>query len=74
MAFSRLKSAERKAFNPTGCLFAVKLSLYEDEESPYLYKQYFCGMSKKDCLALYCVLEVGDRANLPLPAHEMQQS
>ena len=64
MAFLRLKSAEQKAFDPTGCLLAVKLSLYKDEESPHLYKQYFCGMSKKDFLASYCVLEVGDRANL----------
>eukprot|EP00957_Ditylum_brightwellii_P137593 10489739-Ditylum_brightwellii.AAC.1 len=63
-AFSRLKSTEQKAFNSTGCLLAIKLSLYKDEESPYLYKQYFHGMLKKDFLALYCVLKVGDRADL----------
>eukprot|EP00957_Ditylum_brightwellii_P149660 11396554-Ditylum_brightwellii.AAC.1 len=63
-AFSRLKSAEQKAFDPTGFLLAVKLSLYKDEESPYVYKQYFHGVLKKDFLASYCVLEVGDRANI----------
>eukprot|EP00957_Ditylum_brightwellii_P028301 2137788-Ditylum_brightwellii.AAC.1 len=34
-AFSRLKIAEQKAFDPTGCILVVKLSLYKDEESPY---------------------------------------
>ena len=62
-AFSNLTVDQRKSFDPKGYLLAVKLSLYKDEESLYLYKQYFCGMSK----TIFCqctVLEVGDRENL----------
>ena len=62
--FSALSTSQQKAFYPKGCLIAVKLSLYEDDDSPYLYKQYFCGMSKKEFLSTYCVLEVGDQVNL----------
>eukprot|EP00957_Ditylum_brightwellii_P183674 13990144-Ditylum_brightwellii.AAC.1 len=63
-AFSNLTVAQRKSFDPKKYLLAVKLSLYEDEESPYLYKQYFRGMSKTNFLLTYCVLEVSDRENL----------
>eukprot|EP00957_Ditylum_brightwellii_P068331 5187114-Ditylum_brightwellii.AAC.1 len=63
-AFSNLTVVQRKSFDPKGYLLAVKLSLYEDEESPYLYKEYFCGMSNTVFLSTYCVLEVGDRENL----------
>ena len=36
-AFSNLTVAQRKSFDSKRFLLAVKLSLYEDEESPYLY-------------------------------------
>eukprot|EP00957_Ditylum_brightwellii_P006957 526720-Ditylum_brightwellii.AAC.1 len=63
-AFPNLTVAQKKSFDPKGCLLVAKLSLYKDEESPFLYKQYFCGMSKTNFLLSYCVLEVSDRENL----------
>ena len=33
-AFSNLTVTQKKSFDPKGCLLAVKLSLYEDDESP----------------------------------------
>uniref|UniRef100_A0A7S1ZLS8 Uncharacterized protein n=1 Tax=Ditylum brightwellii TaxID=49249 RepID=A0A7S1ZLS8_9STRA len=61
LAFQNLSPSQRKAFDSTGCLLSVQLRLYKDEESLYLYRQYFSGMSTKDFSLTYCILEVGER-------------
>ncbi|MGB2303383.1 MAG: hypothetical protein ACPH6D_02240, partial [Candidatus Puniceispirillales bacterium] len=59
--YGSLTNHERNRFDPSGCILCVKLSLYEDDEDPYLYKDYFDGMSKNEWSTTYLVLEVGER-------------
>eukprot|EP00957_Ditylum_brightwellii_P059903 4547851-Ditylum_brightwellii.AAC.1 len=59
--YERLTNYARNQFDPSGCLLSVKLSLYKDEESPYLYCMFFKGMSKNEWSVTNLVLEVGER-------------
>eukprot|EP00957_Ditylum_brightwellii_P114302 8715170-Ditylum_brightwellii.AAC.1 len=59
--YERLTNYERNQFNPSGCLLSVKLSLYENNKSPYLYCMFFEGMSKNEWSLTNLVLEVGER-------------
>eukprot|EP00957_Ditylum_brightwellii_P170679 12991764-Ditylum_brightwellii.AAC.1 len=63
-AYGSLTKYERNQFDLSGCILCVKLSLYEDDEDdedPYLYKDYFDGISKNEWSTTYIVLEVGER-------------
>ncbi len=43
-AWEGMSSQKRALFDPIGCLLCVALSVFEDEENPYFYDQYFSGM------------------------------
>ena len=45
-AWDGMSSTKRTAFDPSGCLLCVDLSVYEDEENPYLYNSFFSGMDR----------------------------
>eukprot|EP00957_Ditylum_brightwellii_P082066 6240259-Ditylum_brightwellii.AAC.1 len=55
--YGSLNNHEMNLFDPSGCILSVKMSLYEEDEDPYLYKGCFDGMSKNEWSTTYLVLE-----------------